>query len=84
MKTPAEYVEAALAASPIRIGPRISTVDAQLAVAAALADAERYRQHLVGAVLRSRPNPDTHCLSCGEPLSEFHHCAICPRPTTTK
>jgi hypothetical protein len=20
------------------------------------------------------PNPDTHCTTCGEPLSEFDHC----------
>jgi hypothetical protein len=26
------------------------------------------------------PNPDTHCTSCGEVLSEYHHCWQCYWP----
>lgn len=26
------------------------------------------------------PNPETHCPTCGEPLSEFHHCWQCHYP----
>jgi hypothetical protein len=28
----------------------------------------------------AQPNPDTHCTSCGEVLSEYHHCWQCHWP----
>ena len=73
MHTPPEYVAAALAqqeADRLREGggplatdapdtPLVRRATAEAAVALALADAEWYRQQLVGAVLRSKPSPQT-------------------------
>jgi hypothetical protein len=28
----------------------------------------------------TQPNPDTHCTSCGEVLSLYHHCWSCDYP----
>jgi protein-disulfide isomerase-like protein with CxxC motif len=47
MKTPAEYVAAQLQ------GPSLSVAQAEQAVAAALADAERYRYLLLRAIQRA-------------------------------
>ncbi|TPG66083.1 hypothetical protein [Hymenobacter nivis] len=81
MRTPPEYLAAALAqqeaarllegGAPLATDapdtPLVPRATAEAAVALALADAERYRQLLVGAALRSKPAPA--CLG---------DCATCP------
>ena len=57
MKSPAEYVQAVQAESPPYPGGALLTVaEAERAVAIALADADRYKTNVVGAVLRSKPS----------------------------
>lgn len=58
MKTPREYLAAACQVDPQNLRPELHSwiEPAEEAIAAALADAERYKTNVVGAVLRSHPS----------------------------
>jgi hypothetical protein len=55
MKTPREYLAAACQVDPQNLHPELHSwiEPAEQAIAAALADAERYKNNLVGALRRS-------------------------------
>lgn len=74
MKTPAEYVAAAHAKQPIALGPVVPLIVAERAVAAALADAEKYKNLLMSAVRRATPTapPTTHSLPTADKATQHN------------
>jgi hypothetical protein len=78
MKSPAEYAAEAIRNTPADYGTLPVII---AAVELALADADRYRTYLLGAVLRSKPSATTG----DAPMRMHNHDAMSPykAPTAT-